>query len=410
MKKVCILTQSHLCRNPRVVKEANALAEAGFDVTILTTFTFAELLQEDQTLIDTSKIKYKGIVNMIPGQSARWYILTQRIIKRIASELINYLKIELPHALNYHYSKNYRMAKKTKADLFICHQEASTVIGYRLLKAGRNVAFDFEDWYSHDLLPEANKYRPLKLLMKVEKYILNHSKLVYTTSKSLAKAYADFADAKEPKVLHNVFPISEREAFDGQYKDRMNHEIPSIHWYSQTIGPGRGLEMVVEALEAIDKKVQLHLRGRCDEEYQEKLKSTFPFHKGHQLHFHDLVPHKELLARIHEHDIGLATEQTSPDSRNLTITNKILQYLLAGIAVIATNTSGQIELAKETGAAIKIFDNQKPQSFAVALSELISHDEALQKAKQEAEMAGLQKFNWDVEKKELIHWIKTVTQ
>ncbi|MCF8294760.1 MAG: hypothetical protein K9I34_01750, partial [Bacteroidales bacterium] len=62
MKKIGILTQSHLCRNPRVVKEANTLAAAGYDVHILTTFTSAELLQEDLTLIDP-RVKLEAAVN-----------------------------------------------------------------------------------------------------------------------------------------------------------------------------------------------------------------------------------------------------------------------------------------------------------------------------------------------------------
>jgi hypothetical protein len=34
-KRILILTSAHLCRNPRVVKEATALGAAGYDVTVL---------------------------------------------------------------------------------------------------------------------------------------------------------------------------------------------------------------------------------------------------------------------------------------------------------------------------------------------------------------------------------------
>ena len=34
-KKILILTASHLCRNPRVVKEATTLGTAGYDVTVM---------------------------------------------------------------------------------------------------------------------------------------------------------------------------------------------------------------------------------------------------------------------------------------------------------------------------------------------------------------------------------------
>ncbi|OQX82493.1 MAG: hypothetical protein B6D64_00135, partial [Bacteroidetes bacterium 4484_276] len=149
-KKICILTQSHLCRNPRVVKEANTLANAGFDVTILTTFTFADLLEEDKKLIDTNKIKFKGIINMIPGQASSWYRLKNRLERRIAGELIGRFNWENVQALGYDYSTNLKAAINQNADLYTCHQEVSTVIGCKLIKRGFKVAFDFEDWYSND--------------------------------------------------------------------------------------------------------------------------------------------------------------------------------------------------------------------------------------------------------------------
>ena len=33
--KILILTASHLCRNPRVVKEATTLGAAGYEVTVM---------------------------------------------------------------------------------------------------------------------------------------------------------------------------------------------------------------------------------------------------------------------------------------------------------------------------------------------------------------------------------------
>ena len=246
MKSICILTQSHLCRNPRVVKEANTLAAAGFQVTILTTFTFADLLEEDLKLIDTSKIKLKGIINMIPGQASKWYRLKQRLVRRIAGEAIGRFGWENILTLGYDYRKNLKAAIRENADLYTCHQEMSTVIGCKLIKRGFKVAFDFEDWYSHDLLPEANKTRPIKLLEKYEKFALKNSVLNYTTSESMAAGFAAFADVKPPKVLHNVFPLAERDLLDGKFKDRTDLSRPSMHWYSQTIGPGRGLEFLVK--------------------------------------------------------------------------------------------------------------------------------------------------------------------
>ncbi len=407
-KKVCILTQSHLCRNPRVVKEANALSKAGYEVSILTTFTYPDLLEEDLKLIDTQKINYKGVINMIPGQASNWYRLKERLKRRIAGEVISRFGLENKFALGYDYHANLRAALAERADLYTCHQEMSTVIGCKLLKRGFNVAFDFEDWYSHDLLPEANKSRPIKLLEENEKYALKNARLTYTTSESLASALADFAGSEKPKVLHNVFPWAERSYMDGLLKDRSDKSRPSIHWYSQTIGPGRGLEFLVEALGEITIPLDLHLRGNLFGSFKEELIDSFPTENGHRLFFHPLVPHLELLSRIAEHDIGLATEEYVPDSRNLTITNKILQYLLAGIAVVATDTSGQNEVASVAGNAVHLFRNRDKKSFVNTLNQLLKDESKLRLAKSDAYQIAEDLFCWEKQEQNLVDWVSKV--
>jgi glycosyltransferase involved in cell wall biosynthesis len=408
MKTICILTQSHLCRNPRVVKEANTLAEAGFNVTILTTFTYADLLEEDLKLIDTSKIKFKGIINMIPGQASKWYRLKQRLVRRLAGEAIGRFGWENILTLGYDYRKNLKAAIRENANLYTCHQEMSTVIGCKLIKRGFKVAFDFEDWYSHDLLPEANKTRPIKLLEKYEKFALKNSVLNYTTSESMAAGFAAFAGVEPHKVLHNVFPFAERDLLDGQFKDRTDLSRPSMHWYSQTIGPGRGLEFLVKSLDKVNTPVQLHLRGNCSEDFKTELTLIFPAEKGHQLFFHSLVPHKELLSRIAEHDIGLATEEYRPDSRNLTITNKILQYLLGGIAVIASDTAGQKEVAAVVPDAVFLFKNYNSDDLSSKINALIGDKATLEKAKKSALAIATSKYCWEQQEKWLVGWVNEV--
>lgn len=405
-KKIVILTQSHLCRNPRVVKEANALSAAGFDVSILTTFTFPDLLEEDLHLIDKG-VKLKGVVNLMDGHTSSFKKLIYRLERRLAGEAVARIGWQSPRALGYDYYGNLRAALRENADLYLCHQEASTVIGVALLKKGRKVGFDFEDWYSHDLLPEANRTRPLRLLESSEKYALQHATLSYTTSKAMATTMADFAKASEPKVLLNVFPWAEREWMDKTSKDRNDFDRPSLHWYSQTIGPGRGLEFIVESLNQVEVPVQLHLRGNVYGNFAEELRSRLNSSKGHTLHFHALVPHKELLSRIAEHDLGLATEEYAPPSRNLTITNKILQYMLAGIPVLATDTEGQKEVAAQANEVVTLFKGRDGQSFSKALNHLLSDRAHMTQKRAKAQQIAKEKFCWEVEAPKLIRWVET---
>ena len=404
-KKICILTQSHLCRNPRVVKEAIALDSAGYEVVILTTFTYPDLLTEDLRLIENTGIQLKAAVNMMPSEAGRLYRFKERLIRRLAGEAIARLGLENVFVLGYDYRKNLKAAIREKADLYTCHQEVSTVIGCKLISSGFKVAFDLEDWYSHDLLPEANRSRPIGLLEKYEKKALQKGILAYTTSKVLADALGSFAGTTPPLVLQNVFPFGDRARLDHQFKDRVNPDMPSIHWYSQTIGPGRGIEFLIDSLHDIHTPVEFHLRGNLFKDFQQELTSRFPVDKGHCLFFHPLVPPGELLSRIAEHDIGLATEEYAPDSRNLTITNKILQYLQGGIAVVATDTLGQQEVAEEAPGAVFLFKNKDRKDLAIVLNRLLLDRELLAAAKKSALDVAKDKFCWEKQEKWLTSWI-----
>ena len=65
---------------------------------------------------------------------------------------------------------------------------------------------------------------------------------------------------------------------------------------------------------------------------------------------------------IATYDVGLALEPNTPLNKDLTISNKILQYLNAGLAVFATPTQGQREVLSHEASAGCIFHFEKESS------------------------------------------------
>ena len=177
--------------------------------------------------------------------------------------------------------------------------------------------------------------------------------------------------------------------------DRPDRERPSLHWVSQTIGPGRGLDVLAAALHRVETPVALHLRGRPVPGIESELRCQLP--PRHTLHLHDLVPPSELTSRIAEHDIGLALEAYAPPSRNLTVTNKILHYLLGGLAVVATDTAGQQEVAAASGEAVQLCQSGDAVSLAQAIDAFATDPKALKAAQQAALDAARAAFCWEAQ-------------
>ena len=169
----------------------------------------------------------------------------------------------------------------------------------------------------------------------------------------------------------------------------------SIHWFSQTIGLGRGLDTLFQALDGLEGNWELHLRGNL-KGYEQWLEQACPTGVRERLKVHVLVENEELLSRIAEHDIGFAGELAEPPSRNLTITNKFFQYLQAGLAVVASDTAGQREAVAQVGGGALLFPNGEAPILRKLLQSLILNKTDLQEHRRMAWEPG-ERLCWEKE-------------
>lgn len=389
---ICLVTGAHLCRNPRVIKEAAALSAAGYGVAVLGPRLDPALVEEDAALTRGTQWRHCASVDITQPGPRR---ATARLVRRVASEAVGRFGIQSPEALGYGVRRTTMMARRLRADLYIGHQELGLAVTDTLAREGRAVGVDLEDWYSEDLLPAARRQRPVALLRRLERTALARGGHVSTTSRALADALAARHAARPPVVLYNAFPWSDRATLDGLRKDRADSSEPSLHWVSQTIGTGRGLETLFTALASVTVPVRLHLRGACSPAEERRLRAQFPAGRGHQLLIHPPVPSSELLSRIAEHDIGLALEPYEPPNKQTTVSNKILHYLLAGLAVVATDTAGQREVAAVTPEGVRLCRSGDASSLASALDALLTSAGALARARQAALSAACNQFCWE---------------
>lgn len=393
-KKIVIITQSHLCRNPRVLKEALLLAAHAYEIEIVTTFSNNVLLAEDLELIKNSSIKITPVVDLRLASVKNLWIKFQR---KVSVLLIQKFKLETTYALGYGINQYWKYLKIHPSDLFICHQELATYIGVKLLEKGKKVTFDFEDWYSKDLLPEAQKKRPLKILEKTESKALKFGNACWTTSQSLAQALAKYYSCGVPEIIYNVFPkpnIIPKEKKIDKFQ---------LLWFSQTIGPGRGLEELIIGLKKVEGKFCLHLLGNVNASYRNLLIELS--NNQFSIEFHEIVSVKELPKFIANFNLGLALELSQPASRDLTITNKFFQYIQSGLPILASDTKGQKEIMNHypIGALIKI----KDLNWHEELQYILDNPSYYIQLKNHIAVAAKQ-YNWEIEQQKLLAIINSI--
>jgi glycosyltransferase involved in cell wall biosynthesis len=88
-------------------------------------------------------------------------------------------------------------------------------------------------------------------------------------------------------------------------------------------------------------------------------------------------------------------EQRTPDSRNKTITNKILQYIQAGLRVLATDTDGQQEVAERFPESIFVVPAGQPGAWSEAITLAMQAPGRSHVARQQETYAA--EFSWPVQ-------------
>jgi glycosyltransferase involved in cell wall biosynthesis len=395
LKKVVIVSGIQIINNPRVVKEANALTEAGFDVTVIGAVFDRQSWERIQLILNQGNWKHIPVVDLSTGKlNQKVLYLWARLRFRFWRSVKLYFDIEATGQLGYFPKRLYRLAKQQKADLYIVHLEQALWAGVQLLKDKQRVAADFEDWYSEDCLEADRKLRPGKLMRQCEEQLLRSSSYTTTTSTALSVAIAHAYDCRAPSVVYNSFPIEQPVQTRQVFRDRKNPEVPSIIWFSQTIGPGRGLEQLVAALEHVSLPFELHIRGTPRTGYCAALVSSLSERTQRRIFFHEQVPQHELLSRLGEHDIGYCGEARLPRNKNLTIANKILEYLRAGLAIVASSTQGHLEVAEKVPQTIHLFELGEPATLVNALEKLMTDVTTLANAKAASNIGLRKHFDW----------------
>ncbi len=389
---IAILSGNHLCHNPRVIKVAATLATAGYNVTVLGGWFDPVLKERDRKLKASLPFNFLPVVDSTTSAAQHFGLRARSKLGFIAHEIGH---VENRWQLGFAYNALRQAAHRQVADLYIAHSEQAMAVAFDLMRDGRCVGVDMEDWFSEDLLPEARQHRPLALLRSFESELLTHGVYSSCPSHVMSEALAQQYRCSRPSVVYNAFPWLERSSLDGLQKDRMNRDVPSIHWFSQTLGAGRGLEDLLAALPFVRHPAEIHLRGNPAEGFESWLYNSVPQSWRNRIFLHGLVPNEELPSRIAEHDIGFAGEMKYCRSRDLTITNKALYYLLLGLAVIASDTIGQREVADQASDAVLLYPSGDSPALAAQIDMLLGSRDWLERAKAAALRAAKQTFCWE---------------
>jgi len=390
-KKVMIISSGQPSLNPRMVKEADALSDAGYDVTVLYAYWNDWGTKFDEALIPAKKWKAVRIGGD-PKKDKMTYFLS-RMIHKLAKVLGGKNSGELAITRAGYYL--IREAPKYRADIYIGHNLgalAATVTASTVHQ--KPCGFDAEDFHRNEVSDEDGNPDVI-LKTKLENQYFPQLNYLTASSPLIAAAYQKLFPALKTEVILNVFPS------DGHVQSPPENKTGPVRlfWFSQTIGPNRGLVDIINALALLkDQPFELHLLGHILDDSQ----IGFIKSSAIETYFHEPIPPDEIIAFASQFDIGLALENSTPYNRNICLTNKLFTYLQAGLAIVASDTAAQSRFLAEYPGIGKTYTKGKPEELAANLLDYHRNREKLTDNRLAAFNLGREKLNWETESKSLL--------
>jgi peptidoglycan/xylan/chitin deacetylase (PgdA/CDA1 family)/glycosyltransferase involved in cell wall biosynthesis len=408
--RICMITSEQLSTNPRLVKEADALANAGYDVRVVACQWMDWPRQEDAKLLASRNWRCE-IVNY-SRESFPKLFWASRVrhysARRLAATLVRKDAV-IQRAIGRVVPEIVRMATKEPADLIIGHNLAglpAAVISARHLNT--RAAFDAEDLHSAMWLYENGSSSIDRMAQQAEQRFLPQCAYVTAASPLIAEGYAKRLHIPLPTTILNVFPLADRPH---KFRPHDPKAPVTLYWFSQVIGARRGLEDIIRAMGLCgSKNIELHLRGQWQSGYETELRACA--HSAHlrpeQIISHGLGSPDDMIRISSDYDIGLALEQPVSENRDICLTNKICTYLLAGNAVVASGTRGQKELMKQIPGSGLCYEIDDVHALAAQLREWERDRDSLERTRRRAWRFGEENYNWEIEQKKFLGVVESV--
>jgi glycosyltransferase involved in cell wall biosynthesis len=367
--KVAILTSSHSTFDSRIFhKQARSLAEAGYDVTLITPHTE-----------NTEQYNVK--------------------IHAVGTEDVETAGIRDAHAV-------YRAAKVIDADIFHLHDPGLLPFGLLLtFTTDAKVIYDHHEQYTkafrrYNFPPDV--LNPLvSLYPTMQSLVCRRFDAIVTTTEEAA---ADFQRRGHATVVPiRNFPITGDISIT---QPPINRSAKHLLVYVGGLDETRGFE---EMLCLISKLVE---RGMDIEAWmigpinEEKKQVADEIGVSESVEFIGQVPHEEVFSYLHEGDIGLAL--LDPERFEQDIPLKLFEYMYSELPVVTTPIGASSKFIREEWGVIVPFDDVETQADEVAA--LLDDPERAQTMGRKGREMVETEFSWENEKERLLDLYREVCE
>ncbi|PCM42242.1 glycosyltransferase [Mammaliicoccus sciuri] len=251
---------------------------------------------------------------------------------------------------------------------------------------------------SHEVQSDRTGYNP-KTIKRIESFMLKFVDQMIVENHTRAK-YNEDIYGFYPKTLYNYsekYNIEEKPQINLHKKISIN-EDEKILLYQGGLQQGRGLELLIEAMDEIEEGHLLFIGGgKLTQTLKEQAEAS---KQADRIHFLDKVPFQELPSYTREAYLGFQVLQNICFNHYSASSNKLFEYMMAHVPVISCDFPEIKKVVEETNTGL-VVDSHKASEIANAVNQLVK-DTSLRIQLSENTKQAKEIYNWNNEKSKLL--------
>ena len=236
--------------------------------------------------------------------------------------------------------------------------------------------FDCQEYYSDMSHEQSENERAM--IRTAEREFLPHCNLVLAATPQIAgRLELDYG-------LKGVLPLDNAPPLDPGPFPPPSGQF-SLYWRNGVLDlGGRGLEQVFRAMALLPEEIVLYIQGRLPRDGAGRGEALMR-ELGIQNRVVTLPPYapNQAIQMAAPHLIGLCPEQLIGENLNLTSSNKLFDYMMAGLAIVASDTAGLRDVIRRSRAGL-LFPAGDPGAMADCIQRLYANRGELADLRQRA--------------------------
>ncbi len=399
--RVCMLVDTNFVEDRRVRKEAKSLLEAGYQVTVIALRNWlgmgSELPDEKVQMFDGVKLIY------IDSKKSK---SSFRILRFIS----NFFNIRLK--VSYLFAKH---AISEEADIYHSHDLDTLLEGFIAARVNcSKLIYDSHEFFTEIRIPGLNAtliYRPYWKL--IERLLISHVDGVITVCASIADEFSKRYGIPRPIIVHNC---AELRPFQKQDLIRERFNISpekKIVLYLGSLFLGRGVEIIIDSAAYLGKDAALIIigpvMGSGADKYNEQLQARIDSIRSSTeatVIMAPPIPPDKVYSYLMSADLGIVFYEDTCFNNN-GLPNKLFDYMMAGLPIIASCMSEIRRVIQETNSGIAL-KNTDAKKLGTAISRALRDPEHLKRSRTNARMFAEKKYNWANESRKLLQLYRNV--